>query len=374
MAAGICYCSMLTACDRTGDVRRAQEWTGMSLRSDPCRRRPSARCCTRTAAWRTDRCCWRRVDGRRRKRRCVEALGPVDAPPRTCTGISPSPIWPSCDIEQGRIEEAAELLAPFEDRVHSCAPLAEIHLRRGRTRPRCRGAAPRAAASCVGDALRIAPLLAVAGRRRDAARRLRRLRRRRPIGSTSSPEPSISAAVHRRCPPGSRSCARGRRRRRRSCSLVRAGARQRWATTSGRCCSRRSVSRLAEALARSGEQAAAITAGQGRAGVLRAPRCGRVAAIGSPRCCAAWATRHGRGRSGPTSSPPRLSVREQEVLELVRHGLSNAEIASRLFISPKTAEHHVGGSSPSSACAAAARRRRWRFGWRHVRAGVVARE
>ena len=27
--AGICFCSMLTACDRTGDVRRAQEWTGI---------------------------------------------------------------------------------------------------------------------------------------------------------------------------------------------------------------------------------------------------------------------------------------------------------------------------------------------------------
>lgn len=37
-----------------------------------------------------------------------------------------------------------------------------------------------------------------------------------------------------------------------------------------------------------------------------------------------------------------LSVREQEVLELVSLGMSNAEIASRLFISPKTAEHHVG--------------------------------
>ena len=32
IAAGICFCSMLTACDRTGDIRRAQEWTGISRR------------------------------------------------------------------------------------------------------------------------------------------------------------------------------------------------------------------------------------------------------------------------------------------------------------------------------------------------------
>jgi DNA-binding NarL/FixJ family response regulator len=30
------------------------------------------------------------------------------------------------------------------------------------------------------------------------------------------------------------------------------------------------------------------------------------------------------------------------VLELLGHGLSNAEIAARLYITPKTAEHHVG--------------------------------
>ena len=37
-----------------------------------------------------------------------------------------------------------------------------------------------------------------------------------------------------------------------------------------------------------------------------------------------------------------LTVRENEVLELLREGLTNAEIAERLYISPKTAEHHVG--------------------------------
>jgi DNA-binding NarL/FixJ family response regulator len=65
------------------------------------------------------------------------------------------------------------------------------------------------------------------------------------------------------------------------------------------------------------------------------------------RCCGVRATRSPRpARWGHWPiSPPRwaanLTARELEVLALLAEGLRNADIAQRLFISVKTAEHHV---------------------------------
>jgi DNA-binding CsgD family transcriptional regulator len=47
-------------------------------------------------------------------------------------------------------------------------------------------------------------------------------------------------------------------------------------------------------------------------------------------------------RAATRGNPAGLTRKQLQVLELLGQGLSNADIAGRLFITPKTAEHHVG--------------------------------
>ncbi len=49
----------------------------------------------------------------------------------------------------------------------------------------------------------------------------------------------------------------------------------------------------------------------------------------------------GRGPANPPRVFPELSDREREILDLLAQGYKNADIAARLYLSPKTIRNHV---------------------------------
>jgi DNA-binding NarL/FixJ family response regulator len=120
---------------------------------------------------------------------------------------------------------------------------------------------------------------------------------------------------------------------------------------------------LAEALSASGDRAGAIS--EARAALAAVERLG--AAPARDRASSLLRDLGETGRSRPAQAADladTLTRREVEVLQLIRDGLTNAGIAERLYISPKTAEHHVsrilaklGLRSRAEAAAYAARGR-----------------
>ncbi len=232
---------------------------------------------------------------------------------------------------QGRIEEAEQLLAGYEELPEAAHALASLHLARGETSV-ATAVIRRRLNRTGGDSVLAAPFLAllvdvqltdgdVAGAGASAARL-------RGIGERSALPRVLAAAAF---------------------------ADGKVAETRGED---DASDRLAEAVAAFSDQGMTLDAAIARmrlAGSLEsvdpdvAIADARAALteferLGAPRHAdAAAAFLRGLGSSGRTG-PKGLALltrRETEVLALLGQGLTNAEIADRLFISTKTAGHHV---------------------------------
>ena len=335
VAASTCFCSMLTACDRAGDLSRAEEWHRVvaalieGIGNKPHVLHTHCRLAYGSVLSAAGR--WSEAESL-----LVDALGPADNPDLCHRALTVAHLA-SLRLDQGRVEEAAVLLAPFEDQITSCAPLARVHLRRGE--PDLAAAVlERGMQELVGDRVRTAPLLALltdvelqrgnVDAARAAAEELAEIAALSDLDSLRSEAALADARVL---------AALGDR----------LAATEAFATAKAHLADDRPFQlglvrlELASLLSNAGDTPGALS--EARAALACFERLG--ASTARDRAAAVLRELGDTGRSRPQDNDELAAVltkREREVLELVSIGLTNAEIAERLFISAKTAEHHVG--------------------------------
>ncbi len=334
---GKSFCSMLSSCDRVGDVRRAEEWTNLvqAMLLDRFEGRPRVLHTHCLAAYGSVLCRagrWPEAESA-----LTAVLGPTGSSSfghRADTAATLALLR----VEQGRLDEAAALLEPYEDRVTACVPMARLHLRRNE--PEAAAAVlRRGLGELVGDALRGATLLSLlveaelahgdVDAARSAAERLAVI-----AAHAESPVLAAEADIAR----GRVDAAAG------DCDAAVAAfeAAQRHVADGERpLLAGQARLALAEVFAANGDESNAVAAARAVLATFE-----RLGATSSRDRARALLRTLGvgvrlRDRSGPALLES-LTRRESEVLDLVRQGCSNADIAAQLYISPKTAEHHVG--------------------------------
>jgi DNA-binding CsgD family transcriptional regulator len=325
--ADVC-CTLMLACERAGDADRPQQWS--SVLEDFVRRFDHV---TLLAFCRT--CCADvfaangRIDAAEGE--LVQAIRELTDAGQRSRCVPPAARLAELRVLQGRLEEAEQLLVGFEDDPDATRAVVATRLARGETR--AAGAVLERRLGEVGrDNLLAAPLLEQLV--------LVRLADDDAPGAGKAADGLVTLAG-----------ASGRERVEASALLARGRVARATGESDAVNLTQQAVNgfarlglRLEVALARL-ELARALAA-QSPADAIETARHARneLEALGATReadaAAALLRTLGARGRAGPRDFGS-LSRRETEVLRLLGEGLSNREIGQRLFISPKTAEHHV---------------------------------
>ncbi|HEX6538582.1 MAG TPA: LuxR C-terminal-related transcriptional regulator [Candidatus Dormibacteraeota bacterium] len=329
----VVLCGMLSACDRCGDVARAESWlryiedaTATGLRAAAA---PTLAHCW--SAFGSVLCNVGRYQEGETALRMALATGDASfRHVKLATRAVLADLW----IRQGRLSEASRLLEHDVDRVEIQAPRARLYLAQKRY-DLATAMARNALRGLSGDRLRAAPLLLVvveaelgSGNRdgaHEAAVHLTQVSDRVDV-------PAVAA--HAALGNGKVAAAAGDKRA--AAEHLEDGlgrlTGENWPLL--RAALHLELARVAE----TDRPADALVAAEAALALYQR--------VGAPEARAAAILLRRLGRSvGAAPPPPRaldvLSAREREVLSCLAQGLTNPEIATKLFITAKTAEHHV---------------------------------
>ena len=333
---GKIFCALLTACERTGDIRRAEEWS-QAARGYADANFPGklpvlhAHCRTAYGVVLCDTGRWSEAESE-----LMHTLGDgVDKTKMLSKQADSVGALAGLRMLQGRIEDAAQLLAPYADRFEVCEQMAKLHVLRGEN-DLAVAVITRRLHELVGDRLRGGRLLALLvqaelarGNVQGAENALERL-----IDCADASESSVLRAAAKL------SEARILRHNDRwaDAVVVLTDASNLLTNEERPLLAGRIMLELAEALVHTGDTATAIAEARSALAVFERLGANRDA----DEVAALLRTLGAPGRARRETASASLTAREQEVFTLLGEGLTNAEIAQRLFITPKTAEHHVG--------------------------------
>jgi DNA-binding CsgD family transcriptional regulator len=322
------FCQLFSACERAQDIGRAEQWIRVGEAIAESRRLPavSAYCRTHYGGILTAAGRWREADDALTEAVRLWALGRRTLKAGAVVRLA------DLRVKQGRLEEAARLLEGMSDDPEASLPLASLQLARGEmavARETLERALQRADPSSSG----VVPLLALLIDIHLAG------------GDLTAAETAVDALV---------GCAEGHPSPYAAAVLALARGRIGLAAGTGdpRGWLRDALVGFANAqlpleaalcrldLARAfGQESPEVAVAEARIALLEFERLAAARQVDATQSLLrGLGARVSPARSGGST----LTRREQDVLRLLGEGLSNPEIAERLFISRKTVEHHVG--------------------------------